>query len=112
MVYEGVISYLENFDADERDMTKYVIGTISDLDAPLLPPYKGSKADSAWFSGVTDEMLLKERQQVLAVQPEDIRALAGMIRAILATGSFCVIGNAEKIKEHKEMFEEVKNLFN
>ena len=111
-VYEGVISYLENFDADERDMTKYVIGTISDLDAPLLPPYKGSKADSAWFSGVTDEMLLKERQQILAVRPEDIRALAGIIRAILATGSLCVIGNAEKIKEHKEMFGEVRNLFN
>ena len=106
-----MVSYLENFNADERDMTKYVIGTISDLDTPLLPPYKGSKADSAWFSGVTDEMLLKERQEVLAVQPEDIRALAEVIKAILATGSLCVIGNAEKVKENSEMFGEVKNLF-
>ncbi len=111
-VYEGVIAYLEQFDADERDMTKYVIGTISDLDTPLLPPYKGSKADSAWFSGVTDEMLLKERQEVLTVQPEDIRVLAGIIKAILATGSLCVIGNAEKVKENRGMFGEVKNLFN
>ena len=110
-VYEAVVSYLENFTADERDMTKYVIGTISDLDTPLLPPYKGSKADSAWFSGVTDEMLLKERQEVLAVQPEDIRALAEVIKAILANGSLCVIGNAEKVKENSEMFGEVKNLF-
>ena len=111
-VYEGVIAYLEQFDADERDMTKYVIGTISDLDTPLLPPYKGSKADSAWFSGVTDGMLLKERQEVLTVQPEDIRALADIIKAILATGSLCVIGNAEKVKENSGMFGEVKNLFN
>ena len=29
-VFEGVADYLEQFDADERDMTKYVIGTISD----------------------------------------------------------------------------------
>lgn len=35
--------YLEQFDADERDMTKYVIGTISDMDTPLLPPYKGAR---------------------------------------------------------------------
>lgn len=111
-VYEEVVSYLEEFQADERDMTKYVIGTISDLDTPLLPPYKGSKADSAWFSGVTDEMLLKERQEVLKVQPEHIRALADVIRAILVTGSLCVIGNAEKIKENSGMFNEVKNLFN
>ena len=56
-------------------MTKYVIGTISDMDTPLLPPYKGAKAVSAWYSGITDEMLAEERRQVLAAQPEDIRAL-------------------------------------
>lgn len=111
-IYEGIVSYLENFNADERDMTKYVIGTISDLDTPLLPPYKGSKADSAWFSGVTDEMLRQERKEILTVQPEDIRALAEIVKAILSTGSFCVIGNAGKVKENSEMFEEVKNLFN
>ena len=111
-VFEGVADYLEQFDADERDMTKYVIGTISDLDTPLLPPYKGAKAVSAWYSGVTDEMLAEERRQILTAKPEDIRALAGIIRAILGTGSFCVVGNAEKIKENKEMFGSIKNLFN
>ena len=59
-VFEGVADYLEQFDADERDMTKYVIGTISDMDTPLLPPYKGAKAVSAWYSGITDEMLAEE----------------------------------------------------
>ena len=33
-VYEGVTDYLRNFQAYERDMTKFVIGTISDLDTP------------------------------------------------------------------------------
>ena len=42
-VFENVVKYLEEFDADERDMTKYVIGTISDLDVPLLAPYKAAK---------------------------------------------------------------------
>ena len=111
-VFEGVADYLEQFDADERDMTKYVIGTISDMDTPLLPPYKGAKAVSAWYSGITDEMLAEERRQVLAAQPEDIRALAKIIRAILSTGSFCVVGNSEKIKENKELFGSIKNLFN
>ena len=111
-VFEKVVSYLEQFDADERDMTKYVIGTISDMDAPLLPAYKGMRGDSAWFSGVTDEMLARERREVLSVTPADIRALAKAIRAILATGSLCAIGNAEKIKENRGLFGEIKNLFN
>lgn len=111
-VFEEVPDYLERFDADERDMTKYVIGTISDLDAPLLPQYKGSKAVSAYFSGVTDEMLATERAQILSAGKEDIRKLSGVVKEVLATGSLCVIGNAEQIKANKDMFGEIKNLFN
>ena len=111
-VYEKVVPYLEEFDADERDMTKFVIGTISDLDAPLLPQYKGTRADAAWFTGITDEMLQKEREEILNVTPKDIRDLAPVIKAVLDEQSICAIGNAEKIKANKDMFKTVKNLFN
>ena len=111
-VYEGIVPYLEQFEADERDMTKFVIGTISDLDAPLLPPYKGIRADAAWFTGVTDVMIQKERDEILAVTPEDIRALAPIIRAVLSEQSICAIGNAEKVKANQALFKTVKNLFN
>ena len=33
-IYEGIVDYVKNFDADERDITKYIIGTFSSLDAP------------------------------------------------------------------------------
>lgn len=111
-IFEAVPDYLEKFDADERDMTKYVIGTISELDTPLLPQYKGSKAVSAYFSGVTDEMLSEERKQILSAGKEDIRKLSAIIKEILSTGSLCVVGNAERIKANKDMFLEIKNLFN
>lgn len=110
-IYEQVPDYLEHFDADERDMTKYIIGTISDMDVPLTPSIKGDRGLSAYLSGVTNEMLAKERAQVLAAQPEDIRALAGIVRAVLETGSLCVIGGEEKVEANREMFGEVKNLY-
>ena len=111
-IYEGIPEYLEHFDADERDMTKYVIGTISELDTPLTPGLKGARGLSAWYSGVTDEMLKKEREQVLNAQPEDIRALAGIVREILKTGAVCVVGNEETIKKDKELFGTIRPLFN
>lgn len=111
-IYQGIPEYLENFDADERDMTKYVIGTISDMDTPLTPSLKGSRGLSAWYSGVTDEMLKKEREQVLSVAVEDIRGLAGIVREILGTGAVCAIGNEEKIKADREMFGEILPLYN
>ncbi len=110
-VYEGIVQYLEGFDPDERDMTKYVIGTISNLDTPLTPSVKGSRALSAYLSGVTDEMLQEERDQVLGATKEDIRALAGQIRALLDTGSFCVVGNEDKIEANRKLFGEVRNLY-
>ena len=109
-VYEGIVGYLEGFSPDERDMTKYVIGTISNLDAPLTPSIKGSRGLSAYLSGVTEEMMQKERDQVLNATAADIRGLAGIIRAILDTGSFCVVGNDAKIEANREMFGEVSNL--
>ncbi len=110
-VYEGIVDYLEHFDADDRDMTKYVIGTISALDTPMTPADQGARGLSAYLSGVTGEMLQEERDQILAARQEDIRALAPLVRAVLDTGSLCAIGNDEKIEEKKAMFGQVKNLF-
>lgn len=109
-IYEGIPAYLEQFDPDERDMTKYVIGTISNLDAPLTPSVKGSRGLSAYLSGVKEEMMQTERDQVLQATKEDIRALAAHIRAVLQTGSFCVVGNEEKIEANRAMFGEVSSL--
>lgn len=111
-IYMGIPEYLESFDADERDMTKYVIGTISDLDTPLTPSLKGARGLSAWYSGVTDEMLKEEREQILSVTVEDIRKLSGMVREILNTGAVCVIGNEEKIKADGSMFGVIRPLYN
>ncbi len=109
-VFEGVVGYLEAFDPDERDMTKYVIGAISNLDTPLTPHIKGLRGLSAYLSGITDEMLQKERDEVLGAGIEDIRALAGPVRAMLSTGARCVIGSEEEIDENADWFGEVAGL--
>lgn len=110
-VYEDMVKYLEEFDADERDMTKYVIGTISSMDTPLNPSDKGARGLSAYLSGVTNEMLQEERDQVLDAVAGDIRALSGIVKAILETGSICTIGNEEKIEADQSLFGEIKTLF-
>lgn len=110
-VYEGIVDYLEHFDASDRDMTKYVIGTIGAMDTPFTPADQGARGLSAYLSGVTDEMMQEERDQVLAATQKDIQNLAGIVKVILKTGALCAIGNEEKVEENREMFGEVKNLF-
>lgn len=106
-VYEGVVDYLENFTVSERDMTKYIIGTMSGIDQPMTPAMKGERSMNLYMSHVTPEMLEEERNQILDAGQEDIRALAKVAEAVLKAGQFCVIGSEEKIESAKEMFMEV-----
>ncbi len=109
-VYEGVPQYLGQFSADEREMTKYIIGTVSDLDTPLTPAMKGSRSLSAYLSGLTFEELQQERDEVLSATPEQIRALAPLVRAVLADDALCVIGNEEKIRKERALFGSIRML--
>lgn len=110
-IYEGIPEYLENFQVEEKDMTKYIIGTFSSVDAPLTPAGKTGRSATAYLTGVTEEMLQKEREEILHATQEDIRALSGIVKAVLKEDAFCVIGNEEKLKEEKELFMELKNLY-
>ena len=110
-VYRGAAEYLRNYQADEEEMTKYVIGTISDMDVPLTPAGKGSMSMTAYLCGVTQEMLQRERDQVLNASVEEIRALAEPIEAVVAQNNLCVIGSESAVEEKAwELFGQVKTL--
>lgn len=104
-VYEGVVEYLENFTVSDRDMNKYIIGTISNLDQPMTPAAKGDRSMNLYMNHVSEEMIRKERAEVLDAKQEDIRALAAVVKAMLAAEQICVIGGEDKIEENKEMFD-------
>ncbi len=110
-IYEKTPEYLKNFDADERDMTKYIIGTISDLDTPLNPSAKGSRSLSAYLTGVTYADVQKERDEVINAEPENIRALADLIEAVLSDHNLCVIGNEDAVKKEKALFDTIEKLY-
>ena len=109
-VYDRIPEYIKNFSPDERDMTKYIIGTFSALDTPMNPEAKGSRSLSAYLEGITYEQIQKERNEILNAQPEDIRRLADLVEAVLNKDSICVIGNENMIKESAGLFENVEKL--
>lgn len=110
-VYAGVVEYLKNFDVSERDMTKYIIGTISNIDQPMTPSAKGERSLNLYLNHVSADMIQKERKQILEATQEDIRALAGIVEAVLKADNLCVIGGEDKIKKNEKLFKEVKDLF-
>lgn len=110
-VYRGCVDYLKNFAASDRDMLKYIIGTISDMDIPLTPSMAGQRSLTAYFTGVTEDRILKEREEVLSCTVDDIRKLADYIQAILDENAICVLGNEALLKKEADLFGKLEPLF-
>ena len=109
-VFEGTVEYLKNFEADEREMTKYIIGTIGELDTPLNPAAKGTLGMNAWFSQITQEELQQERDEILNAQPEDIQKLHKWMQAIWNHGNICVVGSESMLEKEGDCLKSVEPL--
>lgn len=110
-VYEKAADYVEHFTPDERTMTQYIIGAISDVDTPLTPAAKGLRSLSAYMTCVTEELLQKERNQILSASGESIRELAKQIRSFVSQNNICVVGTNSKVQQAKDKFLTIRNLY-
>ena len=110
-VYRKAADYIESFKADERTMTQFIIGAISELDVPMNPAARGLYSLSGYMTGVTNEMQQKERDEILTADSEALRGCAAQIRAAMEEHALCAVGNAEKVEKEKAVFEEVRPLF-
>lgn len=109
-VYNQIAEYIKSFQPDERDMTKYIIGTFGALDTPLNPEAKGSRSMAAYLENLDYEDIQNERDEILKATPEDIRMLAELVQSVLDDECLCVIGNENAIKNEKEMFMDIQAL--
>lgn len=109
-VFAGIPEYIRNFEADETEMTKYIIGTISGMDTPLTPSAQGSLGLNAYMNGITVEDMQKERDQILDAEEKDIRGLADLVESVLNQNYLCVVGSESAIMDKKELFMNISNL--
>ncbi|MBR3306537.1 MAG: insulinase family protein [Lachnospiraceae bacterium] len=111
-VFEKLPEYIREFTADEDQMTKYIIGTLSETDIPDTPRSFGEKSANLYLSGIDKEYRQKIRNQILDATDADIRALAAHVQAILDDNALCVVGSEEKIKASGGLFMNIENLVN
>ncbi|MCM1090587.1 MAG: insulinase family protein [Butyrivibrio sp.] len=110
-IYENAAEAVAHYEADERTMTQYIIGAISDLDMPMNPAAKGLFGLTAYMSGLDEEFLQRERDAILGATAADIRKLADYIKAFMSEDFLCVVGNAGRLKADEKIFQRLENLF-
>ena len=106
-VYNKSHEFVRDFEADENEMTKFIIGTMSELDIPLTPRSKGERSFIAYLIGIDYDKLQKERDEILSATAEDIKKLSKCLEVFLKDEAICVVGNEEAINKDKDLFKEV-----
>lgn len=109
-VYKELPQYLRDFTLTDREMRKYIIGTMSSLDLPMTPALRGPRAMGMYFSGAKLEDKVEFRKQVIACKPEDIVALADVVEPVLKDNHICSMGNEQKIKDAGNVFDNIVSL--
>ncbi len=110
-VYEKAADYIEHYEADERTITQYIIGAVSEMDMPLTPSGKGNYSLAGYLTHYDFARVQKERDELLKTDADTIRGLAAYIRAFMEDECLCVVGNEEKIKEQEKLFTKIEYLF-
>jgi len=110
-VYDETAAYLRRFSVSEREMDKYIIGTISGIDTPLTSQMKGELAAECYIRNITQTDRQKARDEILATRQQDIIALSELISDCMKENTVCVLGNEIKIKENEELFSKLTNIF-
>lgn len=109
-IYRQAADYLENFSADEDEMLKYIIGTLSNEDRPLTVKQAGSEAVMRYFKGEKFEDIQRERDEILSCTAQNIRDFATIIREALKSPAVCVFGGEDKVSQNKDLFKKIVKL--
>lgn len=109
-VYRKASEYVRQFHCSDRDFTKYIIGAVAKLDAPLTPQSEGAVSFAFWQMGLKDADLQKEKDEVLGCTQEKIRQLYPYIDAITEADALAVVGSREKIDGAEQLFGSVRDL--
>ena len=110
-VYQKASEYVREFDCDDRDMTKYIIGAIGSMDIPMEPSAKGARSFNCYLMGITEEELQRERDELLATNQETIRGLADLIHSVTEEKLICAVGGETKLKESEGQFKQLRSIF-
>ncbi|MEA5074539.1 MAG: insulinase family protein [Eubacterium aggregans] len=106
--YNGAWEYIASLDISNREMEKYIIGTISGRDTPLSAALWADACDTMYFNQTGQEDLQQERDEILATTKEELRHFSEMVKSAMDEEILCVIGGEEMVEANAQYFNEVK----
>ena len=103
--FKQTANYLQHLELTDKELTQFIIGTISDLDQPKNISAKSGTAFNNYFAKLDASFYQKERESIINTTVADIRSYSKMIQDITDKNVICVYGNADKMEANKQLFQ-------
>ena len=87
----GICTGRESFD-------RYIVSTIASMEPLLSVRQKGIRAAENYLSGVTGEMLLEERREILHTSKEDLMQVGDILDKLCEKAGVCIIGGRASLE--------------
>ena len=109
-IYYNINNYVANIDADEKDLNKYIIGTLNSLDVLMSPSAQAAYSLNKYITNSPFEVYDKLVNEIKNTTVEDLRKLAVEFENMKSIAYTCVLGSKEKVLENKQLFNKTIEL--
>ena len=109
-IYYNINNYVANINADEKDLNKYIIGTLNSLDVLMSPSAQAAYSLNKYITNSPFEVYDKLVNEIKNTTVEDLRKLAVEFENMKSRAYTCVLGSKEKVLENKQLFNKTIEL--
>lgn len=100
-------AFLREFAKEDPDLTRIIIGTISDTERLYTPRSMAQTADDWYLNGITDEVRATRRKEILSVTGQDLDAMSYELDRICENMAVSVVAEAKKLEACDSQLQEI-----
>ena len=109
-VYDGAAAFIRSFCERDPELTRYILGSVSELDPLRNSEQKITLAERLYFCGKTQGDLNRAYRELLHTSRDDLLALCGLLDALAENGKTCVVAGQAQIDACGGKLEEILRL--
>ena len=109
-VYRQIPEAVRSLELTQEELDGFIISTIGGMDMPLTPATASTLDFTCFRNRLTEEILQKERDEVLDCTLDDLHVLAPYMEAVVRSDLYCAFSPAAQVEAEAALFTETEVL--
>ena len=103
-IYYNIDKYIKNFISDDKEMNKYIIGTLNTLDVIMSPSALATYSLNLYLTNSLFDKYDEIVEEIKNTNVDDVNKLSSNFNNMKDNAYVCVLGSKEKILSNSDLF--------